>query len=139
VRYASHTGVPVDRSRNEIEQTLERYGADQFFYGRDGQKMMIGFRVAGRMVRIKLPEPSKKLTEQKQAQETRQRWRVLLLVIKAKLEAVGSGISTIEDEFFANLMLPNGSTMSEWAAPQLAEAYESGKMPKLLPSGGGHD
>ena len=34
-------------------------------------------------------------------QACRQRWRALLLVIKAKLEAVTAGISTVETEFLA--------------------------------------
>lgn len=34
-RYAQKTTVPVERSRNEIEATLARYGAQQFMYGWD--------------------------------------------------------------------------------------------------------
>jgi len=33
----------------------------------------------------------------------------------------------------ANIVLPNGSTVSQFMLPQIAEAYESGQMPKLLP------
>jgi hypothetical protein len=32
-RYASETSVSQDRSRAEIERTLQRYGADMFSYG----------------------------------------------------------------------------------------------------------
>jgi hypothetical protein len=46
-------------------------------------------------------------------QVTRQRWRALALVIKAKLEAVTSGISTFEAEFLANTMLPDGRTVGD--------------------------
>lgn len=30
-------------------------------------------------------------------------------------------------------MLPNGTTVGQWIAPQVAEAYESGTMPALMP------
>ena len=32
-KYAAQTEVTSTRSRDEIERTLERYGADQFMYG----------------------------------------------------------------------------------------------------------
>ena len=37
-------------------------------------------------------------------QACRQKWRALLLVVKAKLEAVSAGISTLEAEFLANIV-----------------------------------
>lgn len=33
----------------------------------------------------------------------------------------------------ADVVLPDGRTLSEWVAPQLARAYESAEMPALLP------
>ena len=59
-----------------------------------------------------------------------------LKVIKAKLEAVEASITTIEQEFLAHIVLPSGSTVGEWAAPQLALAYERGQMPAIMPGGG---
>ena len=64
------------------------------------------------------------------------RWRALLLVIKAKLEAVTAGISTIETEFLANIVLPDNTTAGEWMLPQIDRAYRSGEMPPLLPAAG---
>lgn len=58
-------------------------------------------------------------------------------MIKAKLEAVDAGISTVEEEFLAHVMTPDGSTVHEWLAPQLEHAYASGQMPALMP-GAGH-
>ncbi|MCF7821873.1 MAG: hypothetical protein K9M17_05480 [Mariprofundaceae bacterium] len=63
----------------------------------------------------------------------RQAWRALNLVVKAKLEAVESGITTFEDEFLAHIMLPDGSTVGHLMRPQLEAAYDSGSMPKGLP------
>ncbi len=56
-RYAENTTVSVDRSRSEIERTLQRYGADSFFYGWDEDAAVIGFRMQGRHIRFKLAIP----------------------------------------------------------------------------------
>jgi hypothetical protein len=66
-------------------------------------------------------------------QACRQRWRALALVIKAKLEAVESGITCFEDEFLAHIILPSGQQVGEWLRPQLKLAYDKGSMPALLP------
>lgn len=147
--YADKTTVSTEKSRAEIERTLQRYQADQFMYGWDADRAVIGFRMAGRQIRFLLPMPNKtdrefthtptgkKRTEdgayKEWEQACRQKWRALSLVIKAKLEAVESGIAIFEDEFMANIVLPNGGTVSEFMLPQIATAYETGDMPKLLP------
>jgi hypothetical protein len=151
-RYAANTEVSSSRSRDEIERTLERYGADQFLYGWRDTNAVVGFRMKDRHVRFVLPLPSKDdkaFTEYESRgklwlrteeaarklyeQAVRQRWRALALVIKAKLEAVETGISEFEDEFMANIVLPNGRTVSEEVRPRIATAYESGEMPPMLP------
>ena len=68
-------------------------------------------------------------------QACRQRWRALLLIIRAKLEAVESGITTLESEFLANILLPDGGTIGEWLAPQIDEAFATGSMPPMLGAG----
>jgi len=150
VTYAENTSVPAERSRGEIERTLERYGADGFSYGWIDRKATVAFRADGRMVRFDLEMPtlgdfsvtdtgrsrSPAQTEKERDKAVRQRWRALLLVIKAKLEAVESGITSFEAEFLAHILLPDGSTVAETALPGIAKAYETGKMPKLLGAGG---
>lgn len=149
--YAANTKVTVDKSRAEIERTLQRYGASSFAYGWDAGRAMVQFVHDGRQVRFTLPMPDRndrKFTITKQnryrsedvayqmwEQACRQRWRALALVVKAKLEAVDCGITTFEDEFLAHLVLPNGSTVGEWTRPQLEDIYNSGRMPELLPGG----
>ena len=66
-------------------------------------------------------------------QAVKQRWRAISLIIKAKLEAVETGITTFEDEFLAHIMLPNGMTAGEWLKPQVEKAYRIGTMPSMLP------
>ena len=71
-------------------------------------------------------------------QACRSLWRSLLLCIKAKLEAVDSGIEMFEDAFMANIVLPDGRTVGELMQPQIDQAYISGGMPQgiagLLPA-----
>lgn len=68
-------------------------------------------------------------------QAGRQRWRALSLAIKAKLEAVASGITSFEEEFLAHVVMPNGKTLGSTIIPQIADAYANKKMPPLLIEG----
>lgn len=150
--YAAGTEVPADRSRAEIERTLRRYGAKAFAYAweEDGAPVAtIAFKLADRQVRMRLPLPNPESREftvtptgksrtaaaatAAYEQATRQKWRALALVVKAKLEAVDAGISTVEREFLADIALPGGTTVGEWAAPQLAAVYAGASMPALMP------
>jgi hypothetical protein len=149
-RYAEGTDVSSERSRGEIEKTLARYGADQFFYGWQDGAATIGFRMHDRRVQFILPLPDRAsdeftLTPSKKwlrsdadrdrayEQAVRQKWRALALVVKAKLEAVESGITTFEEEFLAHIVLPSGQRVGAWMIPQVTKAYELGTMPPLLP------
>ena len=156
-RFAAQTSVSAEKSRAELERTLQRHGADGFMYGREGARAIVGFTMprgdgAGRpwMVRFELPLPDPRSVEFTKTsgtkrtrnpvdaqraweQATRQRWRALLLVVRAKLEAVESGITLFEQEFLAHLVIPGGQTVGTWSAPHLSEAYDSNRpLPKLL-------
>lgn len=149
-KYAANTDVSSDRSRAEIEKTLNRYGARQFMYGWDESRAIVGFAIHNRQVRFELPMPDrddkeftrtptgrprvKSQVEQAYEQAVKQRWRSLALVIKAKLEAVASGIVTFDAEFLAHLVLPNGVTVGDQIMPGIAEAYATGTTPALLPA-----
>lgn len=148
-RYAADTSVSTEKSRAEIEATLRRYKADAFGYLSERGTAVVMFRMAGRHIKFVLPMPdptarefthtpekgqlrSASAAEAAWEQACRQRWRALALVIKAKLEAVAAGITTVEDEFLAHTVLPDGSTVGQWAKPQLAEVYRVGAMPQSL-------
>jgi hypothetical protein len=128
--YASKTSVPVERSKAEVEKLLTQYGADQFFSGWADGKAMIAFRLKQLHIKMVVPIP-----EGPQAQ--RARWRAIVLIIKAKLEAVRSGVRSIEQEFLDDIVLPDGKTFGQYARPQIEQAYKSGQMPKSLPFLGG--
>lgn len=148
-RYAQDTQVSTDRSRTEIERLLVRYGASAFGYAWEGDANVISFKLGERHVRIFVPMPTpddpviaqtetgkrRGLTAQQNAhdQEVRRRWRAVVLIVRAKLEAIESGITTLEREFLSDIVMPNNQTVSQWLAPQLDTAYRSGRMPPLLP------
>jgi hypothetical protein len=149
-RYAGSTPVPSDRSRTEIEKTLRRYGATAFAYAWEANRALIGFELGGRRVRFILPLPDRSAREFRltpsrgavrsdEAQEAayeqavRQRWRALLLVVKAKLEAVEAGITTLQDEFLAGIVLPDNSTVGDYARPAVERMYETQAMQPMLP------
>lgn len=134
-RYAAETSVSVERTQSEIRKTLERYGATGFMFGQNRGSGVVGFEMRARRVKFVLPVPE--ATDRKGQQLERQRWRCLLLAVKAKLECVESGISTFEDEFLAHIVLPNGKTVGEAIQPQIAATYRDGQMPPLL--GGRHE
>lgn len=134
--YAQDTKVPVAQSRMEIERLLDQKKAKQYGTAVDYDKLQarVQFRLHDRVVRfvISLPDPKKFGTGEKLAKAERQRWRALLLVIKAKLESVESQIATFEEEFLAHIVMPNEQTVGQILIPQIADIYKSGKMPKAL-------
>lgn len=148
-RYAAGTDVPTDRSRGEIERTLRKYGADSFAYAWDDSHAILGFTAHGRQIRfvIPLPDPTDQEFTRTDTGRTRasaaaadayeravrQRWRILALVVKAKLEAVESGLFTFEDEFLAHVILPGGMTVADTIRDRISEAYDTGQVPALLP------
>lgn len=125
--YASGTKVPVDRSKVDIERLVKKNGADQFASAEDGARVMIAFRIEGRLVRFVIDMAD--LTDQ----QTRARWRGLLLVIKAKFESLETEIECVEEAFMAQVVMPDGRTIAEHTLPAIASAYETGETPKLLP------
>lgn len=137
--YAEQTAVPVAKSRMEIEQLLERHKAKQ--YGTavdyDLRSARVQFRLHDRIVRftVALPDPKQFRVAKRLEQAERQKWRALLLVLKAKLESVENRIETFEQAFLANVVLPNDKTVAEMVAPSIAIAYKEGRMPKLLIAG----
>lgn len=153
--YAKNTQVSPEKSRIEIERTLSRYGASAFSYGYDEDRAVVMFAADGRKLRFEITRPdaaafrytrpggyewasgarrrTPKQMEDAAAQEQRQRWRALALVIKAKLEAVQAGIVTFEEEFMSHILLPSGDTVGEWLVPQLDAVYETATMPEVLP------
>lgn len=159
--YAQTTTVSTAKTLLDIREVLGRYGAAEFGMAEDANpdapKAMIAFRIEDPLnrtkvaVRMTLPLPAKtdqafqqrpyrgyhkrNTPEQAEAaweQACRSRWRSLFLVIKAKLEACASGISTVEREFLPDVVTGDGRTVGEVLRPQLAEVYGGQRQPRLL-------
>lgn len=155
--YAQGTSVRIESSKAEIERLVTKYGATQFNTGWDQarRKTAVQFDMKNRRIRFILSMPDAKdfaqyerkgpygtihirdRSEKDQLkmvdQEMRRRWRALLLVVKAKLEAADTGISTFEEEFMAHIVTASGQTIGEMILPKLDKVSSSGKLPPLLP------
>ena len=159
-QYGNQSKVTPKETRDQIEAVLERYGADGFQYAVDrrSHRAAIAFRVHGRVVRltVQMPDPEdaafattasgKKRTQRHRntlddpmmkayERVVRQRWRALLLIVRAKLEAILCGITTFDDEFLANIVIADGRTLGEWVAPQLEAACAGDGELLRLPQG----
>ncbi len=149
-QFAANTEVSVERSRAEIEKLIVRYGATSTAFMNAPGRALIMFEANERRIVFELPLPEqsdvkfsrtpagrKKLDPQRRyaawEQACRQRWRALALVIKAKLEAVESGITTFEDEFLAHIIMPDGISVGKHIKPTIAAWYAGGTMRPLLP------
>lgn len=147
-KYAAGTSVSVEKSKSEIESTVRRYGAKGFASGWQGQRASLEFLISDRHIRfvMELPSPMDKTfthtNGRHQArspaaatiaweQACRQKWRALALLVKAKLEAVDAKISTVEEAFFADIVMPDGRTVYESARENVRIAYEK-REPVLL-------
>lgn len=149
--YAANTSVPPSRSRDEIQKTCERYGATAFGFAMHAERVMVEFIMRGYRVRMivelpKIDDDEVRLTErgrrrpnaqavQAHAQLVRQRWRALALFIKAKLEAVETGVVTFEQEWLPYLVLPETNrTVGEAIAPNVGRALKGDEPQWLLPA-----
>lgn len=123
--YAARTEVPLDRSIGEIVKVLRKAGADRIAQAEEPGRIAVQCFLNDRLLRFTIALPDC-------AQARRQRGRALLLVIKAKIESIESGVETFDEAFLANIVTPDGRTIAQWAIPQIEHAYVEGKMPTQL-------
>ena len=127
-KYAQDTSVPVGRTQASLRDLVKKKGASGFAFGEDNGRAVVQFALMDRMLSINVGEDI-------HPKEERRLWRALFMSIKAKLVIAEEGIETFDEVFLANIVMPNGQTYGEFATPQVSAMVESGKMPKLLPSG----
>jgi hypothetical protein len=124
--YARRTKIPVNRTRQEIEQLVKRFGAKGFASGWTDTTARVEFFCQNRHIRLTVAVPPSMQAE-------REQWRALSLLVKAKLVAVDAKIATFEEAFFADIVMPEtGKTVWETAREPVKLAYEGGKGVKLL-------
>lgn len=140
--YAADTKVPFERSLSEISGLVRKAGARNIaqFDGED--YFAIQLEISDRLIRFKIPLPrmgdmpvrdgrGSELSPAQRAsrldQSRRSLARALLLVIKAKLESVESGIETFEQAFLANVVMSDGATVYERISEPLSIEYKTGR------------
>lgn len=117
--YAKTTKVPIERTVGEIQRVLNKAGATGFAYATQENKAFIAFSFSSRSVKIKIKLPHPPSANANQAsiktyeQAKRSIWRSLLLVVKAKVESIESGIETFDEAFLPHILLDHGQTVGE--------------------------
>jgi hypothetical protein len=152
-RYAENTAVAVEKTQAELKKLLRAYSAESIMLGEERARAVIGFKLGSKVMRFNLPLPAsddraikytpsgKWLRSEPEVaraleQASRSRWRALLLAIRAKLEAVAIGITSIEEEFLAHIVLPTGRTVGETVIPEVQAVLEGRDDQVLLPHRG---
>ena len=135
-RYAEKTSVPIDRSRGEVERVLERYGCSRFgIMNESDGRALLYFEHGGRSFQfaVNVPPKGKFRHESDWEAERRRRWRVMVLTLKANLEAVASGLATFEEIFLAHVVIPGSAkTLGQVLLPKLDALYAGQSLPALL-------
>jgi len=136
-RYAEGTKVSVDTSRGELSAILAKHGVKRQGWMGDETADELFFELDGGQFRLRIEKPT--LTEIRQMYpnaydhqakleaEWRRRWRANVLLLKAKLEFIDSGDTTLDRELLPYRVLKDGRT--------LLEAMELDAIP-LLEAGG---
>ena len=151
--YAKGTGVPVSKSEFEIKYLLKKVGAEQVgtFEDNKTHNAVVLFKYEGLSIAmpVPLPDPNEKrfthtpsrgtkrtpeAAYKEYEAEVRRRWRVLLMLIKAKLETIALGLSTVRREFLADVLLSHGQTVEKWLGPNIEKRYLESGAPSLAPA-----
>ncbi len=142
-RYAEGTSVAVASSQAEMTSILMKHGCDTMAWGRTPDSDTLMFALDGHQFRFTLVKPTpasmrERLSGEfayphnvdwatKAEAEWRRVWRAHVLLLKAKLEFVSGGDTTLEREFLPYAVLPDGRVVGD--------LIESGALP-LLEAGG---
>lgn len=125
-RYAEGTKVSVDSSRGEITGILAKHGVQRMGWmaAPEGDELM--FELGGGSYRLSMVKPTiaeiRRLypnaydEQAKLDAEWRRRWRANVLLLKAKLEFVASGDTTLDRELLPYRVLKDGRTLEQTLA-----------------------
>jgi hypothetical protein len=131
-QYAQDTKVSPMQSLMQIQAALKKAGASQFMiisdddHGYEG----VAFKRAGISYHMKVGVPDEK--------RRAALLRALLLIVKAKIVAVDSGVRTFEEEFLNDILMADNRTMGQHATEDLRMSLETGQLLKSLPMPGGN-
>lgn len=135
-RYAEGTKVSVDTSRGELSGILAKHGVKRQGWMGDETADELFFELDGGQFRLRIEKPT--LTEIRQMYpnaydhqakleaEWRRRWRANVLLLKAKLEFIDSGDTTLDRELLPYRVLKDGRTLLEAMALDAIPLLEAG-------------
>lgn len=130
-RYAEGTEVPVSRSIDQIKAELKKVGADEIGVMETAKQSWLVFAI--RHVRYRITTGEIVVPRGKDpAREARRQWRAILLLVKAKVVSIVEKISTVEREFMADAVMPDGSVLADHAPRLIEHAYKENGPPKTL-------
>lgn len=124
--YADKTKVPADRTISETKRLATSHGAMDFLSGEqtEPRSIVVQFRMQDRVVRFVI-RGKDRMQRNISESEINRRWRVLLLLIKAKLTAVADNVAEFEEVFLGNIVDPGTDcTFSEMLRPAFAQSDE---------------
>lgn len=133
--------------KEKIELVLLQNGCTEFMYGWKDEHAQVQFHINGKRYRIALKMPNKKDFYRTPTGKTRAYdvaikewqlaqtdiWRALLSIVETNFNFVRMGASTIEKQFLAFIVLPDGQLAGDYAETMINDAYEESV--RLLNSG----
>lgn len=149
-QYAAGTQTSVLSSQAEVLGILARFGIEKHAFMNDGGSAAVAFEFCGINYRMSIQNPiyddckftptgrirSKDQTDSAVAEETKRRWRSLVLLVKAKIVAVNDKISGFEQEFMPYMVSTNGISLYDAMRPSIEQARSlSGNVQLALPGG----
>ena len=163
--FAKDTSVPVARTRGEIDTLLRAWGCDGIAWADDYRARAVtlrflwtrseGEQYSARLT-LRFPSPAEVKARHAAEVQNRSRYvapladteadrradqaaraghRVLLLWIKAALNAVAAGLLTAEEVFLPHMEGSDGRTVAEVALPRLRDLLTGAPASRLLPQG----
>lgn len=151
-RYAEGTSVPISRSREELERTLERFGATAQAWMRDDEigNITLAFKRKGNGYKFSISlrtqederytptrlRRSDSVARDAADKENRRRFRSLANYVKALMDAADTGIIEAEEALMPYMILPTGQTVAE-ALTAALPALEAGHFDMRLALTGG--
>lgn len=127
--YVHGASVTSSAFQKEIRAMLTAAGVRDVSFASDHERPCLRFHSLTREFRLVLPAPRTAPGSKAGQEATRQCWRLLSVLVRAKLDAVAAGLVTFDQEFLAYVVVPGGGTVFQATAPGIAAAYDAGQAP----------
>lgn len=135
-KYAAKTKSSIPKTQQDIGFLLRKSAEEWTVTERPGKGGDVIFKMRSKVVRMRIAyEKIGGFTQRQWDQDCCAKWRGLLLVIKAKLVAIETGIAIFDQEFLPYFVTKSGLTIFEALSPNLTGALnEDFSAMKSLPA-----